>query len=208
MSDGVTRVLLTAFEPFVGNGGVRVDPNPSHAAVMEALHELAETLPGLAVHVAVLPVSFRRTREALDALFAEVRPTVFVGVGAAIGRTRVEVEMVGVNLEHATGSDADGDVPTLRPIEPGAPLALPSPPRLSNLVIDLAADGHPIGASVHAGTFLCNQVLYLGLSRAQAGALEATFVHVPAADVVPSAVAGFLVSRVVRELTGIAAATS
>ncbi|MBT9556378.1 MAG: pyroglutamyl-peptidase I [Myxococcales bacterium] len=195
------RVLLTAFEPFVGNAGVRVDPNPSHAAVMEALHELAESLPDLPVHVAVLPVSFRRTRETLAALLAEVRPTVHVGVGAAIQRQRIEVEMVGLNLEHASGPDADGDAPTMRPIEPGAPLALPSPIRLSALASELAADGHPIGASMHAGTFLCNQVLYLGLLSASRGGPASAFVHVPGADVVPSAVAGFLVSRLVRALT-------
>lgn len=201
MSRGAHRVLLTAFEPFVGSGGVRIDPNPSQAAVMEALHELAETLPDLEVHVAVLPVSYRRTRDAFAALLADVRPSVHVGVGAAVKRTRVELEMVGLNLEHASGPDADGDAPTMRPIEPGAPLAIPSPPRLASLASELAAAGHPIGASAHAGTFLCNQLLYLGLLSADRGGPVSAFVHVPSPDVVPSAVAGFLVSRVVRALT-------
>lgn len=195
------RVLLTAFEPFVGSGGVRVDPNPSHAAVMEALHELAETLPDLAVHVAVLPVSYERTRAVFSSLLAEVRPSVHVGVGAAVQRTRVEIEMVGLNLEHASGPDADGDAPAMRPIEPGAPLALQSPMRLMALASELAADGHPIGTSAHAGTFLCNQVLYLGLRSGANGGPVSTFIHVPSPDVVASSVAGFLISRVVRALT-------
>ena len=141
--------------------------------------QIAHSVPG-AEHL-VLPVEFRRGPEIFEACLRSFRPDGWLGLGLAPGRTKVEFEMVALNLQHATTPDNQGECPFLTPIKPGSPLALsPSLPH-QDWMEALVRKDVPCGRSFHAGTFLCNQIFYCGVHFAQESDADllAGFVHVP-----------------------------
>ena len=117
-------------------------------------------------------------------------------MGFAPHRTTIDVEVVALNLEHAVGGDNDGETPSMRPIIEQAPLAYRAAHDLQDLVNQLDGKSEKAQLHFHAGTFLCNQVFFLGSHEVQEGRLEtATFIHVPPMpeyDVFQSALAGYL----------------
>ena len=166
--------LITGFEPFTTGRGLRLATNPTAAIA----RSLGETLPHATG--AVLPVSFKETKEALRALYREVEPAHWIGMGFAPHRETIDIEVIALNVEHAPTGDNDGDTPSMRPVIEGAPLAYRAVHDLRPLCE--ALDGHGAAAQLnfHAGTFLCNQVFYLGCHEVvQSTLATATFIHVP-----------------------------
>ncbi len=176
----MTTLLVTGFGPF----GDHTD-NPSALAV-ERLAEDWSAPSGTRLVTAVLPVSFARATAQLASLIAEHRPAVVLSVGLAAGRERIGLERVALNLADARIPDVDGAQPVDVPVLPGEPLA-----RLTTLPVKAALAalrdaGLPAELSLSAGSYVCNAVMYAGLSRAGDG-VPAGFVHIPSADVVPVA---------------------
>ncbi|MFT7625300.1 MAG: pyroglutamyl-peptidase [Myxococcota bacterium] len=168
------RILVTAFEGFTTREGLHISPNPTERLLDQLIKRRPELIPG------VLPVSFLRTRERLEALLAEHQPTAWIGLGIAATRDCIDLEAVGLNIEHALGADNDGDSPTGRSIEPMGPPALFSSLRVVDVARELSQANLPVRVSYSAGTFLCNQALYVGCLHARRGALDvAAFVHIP-----------------------------
>ena len=167
--------LITGFEPFRTRQGEQLPENPT-GRMAEAL---AERLPGGTAHI--LPVEFRKNPVLWGKLLDEVVPDGWLGLGLAPGRSRVEFEMVALNLQHADSPDNADCCPRLEPVIEGGPLALaptlPAQPFLDRL----RGAGVQAGLSFHAGTFLCNQLFYLGTHAATVGNRLAFtgFVHVP-----------------------------
>ena len=91
--------LVQGFGPFGG-----LTANPSELLV----RDLAERHDPDTV-TAVLPVSLREVTEAVPRLMATHRPSVWLGVGLAAGRTALSVETVAVNLADWPESAADRD---------------------------------------------------------------------------------------------------
>ena len=174
-------ILLTAFEPFLTEDGTRLATNPT----MDLAAEVARRLPDVAT--LVLPVAYDATRVALLDAFERLQPRIWVGLGLASTRTRLELEAVALNVEHAERDDNAGARPIDRPILPGAPLALRTRLDVHAHAARLSALGLPVGVSFHAGTFLCNQALYLGCHAAETTGVPAlaVFVHVPSPAAVP-----------------------
>ena len=167
------RVLVTGFRKFGGLGS-----NPSEEIVLR----LAAAPPaGVAIETLVLPVeygaAFAPVREALDSRrFAAV-----VHLGVAAGRSSVEVERVALNWRGARQPDEAGVLVEGERIEPRGPAAAESTLPVAALADAVAASGVPAQVSHHAGTFLCNQVLFQTLRhvrRAKLG-VRAAFIHVP-----------------------------
>ena len=114
----MSTVLITGFEPFTTGQGLTLTENPT-GPIAEAIAQRVEG----AVSV-VLPVSFKKTKVNLEALFAKYRPSIWLGLGYAPHRTHVDVEYVALNLEHALRGDNDGKTPNLEPVHKNAPNAL------------------------------------------------------------------------------------
>lgn len=184
----MTRVLVTGFEGFRSRGGAFVAYNPS-AAVARAVGRR------LGVAWAVLPVSFAETAPALLPRLADA--DVWVGVGLASARRRVEVESVALNVRHNAVPDNAGARFHDAPIAPGGPLALRPRWDVAGCVSALQAAGLPVAQSHHAGTFLCNEAFYVGLATLEG---RAAFVHIPPSRVVPLRVATDVVAAVVSAL--------
>lgn len=138
-------VLITGFEPFGKHS-----KNPSQI--------VAERLGG-----AVLPVSASRLPAALDALIERHRPRLLVGLGLSAGRPMLAVERVGINVLDFPSPDNDGEQPSGVPIVPGGPAAYFSTLPLQSIVDGWRSRGIAGYISNSAGTFCCNQALYLSL---------------------------------------------
>ena len=174
----MSTVLVTGFGPFGGH-----TDNPSARAV----ELLAREWTGPAELVtAVLPVSFARATAQLRALVEEHAPAVVLGVGLAAGRRRLGLERVAVNLVDARIPDVDDAQPVDVPVLPGEPTARLTTLPVKSALRALQAAGLPAELSLSAGTYVCNAVMFAGLTYAPDGAV-AGFLHVPDVDVLPVA---------------------
>jgi pyroglutamyl-peptidase len=168
------RVLVTGFEPFAG-----ADDNPS-ARLVASLAD-SDQPPGVEVIGHVLPVSASRLPGRLLGLLDSLRPDVVLGLGEARGSAAVRVERVAVNLLDFATPDNDGDVLRDMPVVPGGPPAYFTTLPAADVVAAVRAAGVPCDASLSAGAYLCNQMMYLTLHWAarQARGPAVGFVHVP-----------------------------
>ena len=121
--------------------------------------EVAEALGG---HV--LPVDFDQAERDLLGLIRKLHPEAILMMGLAEGRRRIEIEALAMNLR---GADGPLRVKTRLPVEA--------------IRRRLAEAGIPVRVSLHAGTFVCNHVFYVGL---RATDVACGFVHVPPAAAV------------------------
>ena len=167
-------VLLTGFEPFTTGQGLALTHNPT----ADIVQRVAARMEG--VTAAVLPVSYAATPEALQALFERHQPRVWLGLGYAPHRTTLDIESLAVNVEHAIRGDNNGARPFMEEVVPGGPPAHRTRLDIPAAVRTFAEHGVEASVAFHAGTFMCNQVFYLGCHRCEAGALDlASFIHVP-----------------------------
>ena len=157
-------VLLTAFEPY--------DRYPTNASWL-TLVELTRSLPtDIKITTRLYPVDYAAAREMVQQdLLAE--PDYAIHLGQAPGSGRLRLETTGLNtslrgMDHA-------------PLLADGPAAYRSTLPLDRWVPLLRASGIPAEVSHHAGTFLCNALLYYSLHEATVRGLstESFFLHVP-----------------------------
>jgi pyroglutamyl-peptidase len=166
-------ILVTGFEPF----GAHPD-NPSRhvAKAVDGRRVGAQDVRGV-----VLPVHHSEAGAIMERLLLEQDPAAVIHLGLAEGRARIGLERVAVNVMDYPSPDNAGHTATDQPCVPGGPAAYFSTLPLRALLDALTTEGIPAALSSSAGTYLCNQTMYLTLHtiarrrlRARAG-----FVHVP-----------------------------
>ncbi|MBF6440243.1 peptidase C15 [Nocardia cyriacigeorgica] len=165
----MNRVLLTGF-------GAYAEETDNPSGVIARRFDGAR-VEGADVVGRVLPVATEEVRAVLVEAIDEIRPDVVLVTGVAPGRASPAVERVAINMRDFPIPDIDGNIPIDRPIDASGPDAY-----LSTLPIKAIVDGwHSAGipgyVSNTAGTYLCNQTMYLArhLCSARAG-----MVHLPA----------------------------
>jgi pyroglutamyl-peptidase len=168
MPDSPVTVLVTAFEPY--------DRWASNAS-WDALVALTRELP-VAPRVVTrrYPVDFEKTRAKLaEDLAANYDYTLHLG--QAPGSSRVHLEAVALNVAGETTQSPD-DFQTL---VPNGPAAYRSGLPLSAWATKIRAAGIPVQVSYHAGTYLCNAILYLAqhIAAEQKLKTQSAFVHLP-----------------------------
>ncbi len=168
-------ILLTVFEPFTTGQGLELTHNPT-ADIALSVADTMENVRGL-----VLPVSYSRTRTSLSDHLNDLKPRVWVGLGFAPHRERLDIEAVALNLEHSTRPDNDGVQPHMKPIIDSAPLAYSTRLDVDAAVAIFTKYGVEAQPSLHAGAFLCNQTFFLGCHRTETDdpLKLAAFLHVP-----------------------------
>ncbi len=157
-------VLLTAFEPY--------DRFPANASWL-TLVELTRSLPtDLKLTTRLYPVDYARARELVQQdLLAE--PDYAIHLGQAPGSGRIRLETTGLN----TCMRGAGHAPLLD----DGPAAYRTTLPLEQWKTQLRAAGIPAEVSHHAGTYLCNALLYYSRHEATIRGLrtESFFLHVP-----------------------------
>jgi pyroglutamyl-peptidase len=169
----MTRVLLTAFEPF---GGEQV--NPSQLAVQRLA---AEGVDGVELVTAFLPVVYDTAGDALRAAIAEHDPDLVICAGEAGGRFGITPEKVAINRNDTVLPDNAGRAPVDEPIEADGPVGYFTGLPVAAIVEALRDAGIPAEVSWTAGAYLCNHVFYslMHLIATERTGLRGGFVHVP-----------------------------
>jgi pyroglutamyl-peptidase len=168
-------VLVTGFEPF---GGDDLNPSWDIARALDG----TRLQDGTGVSAQCLPCAFGVVHDALSQAIDRHRPRLVLALGLAASRSELGVERVALNLCDARIPDNAGQQPMDQPVVREGPLAY-----LCGLPVKLMAQamrdvGAPAMVSYSAGTFVCNQLLYLLLHGAKTcwPGLRAGFIHVPA----------------------------
>lgn len=117
----------------------------------------------------------------IEKALQEYQPDIWIGVGVAVDSPAIRIEGVGINVRSFDVPDNSGLRLKPTSVVENAPLAYPSNLPNEKIVYNLRSSGIPAVLSFHAGTHLCNQMLYsvLHLSRKMGLDLISGFVHVP-----------------------------
>jgi pyroglutamyl-peptidase len=165
--------LLTGFEPFAGL--------PSNPAAMVLPLLRGERFGGLRLVAEEMPVSLSRAPARMAALLEAHRPVFVLALGLAAGAATVRAETIAVNAAHLAVPDNDGSAPL-----GGMPLAAGPAARMATwnaaaVVEAVEAEGVPARLSFHAGTHLCNALLYSTLAALENSAqpVPCGFLHLP-----------------------------
>lgn len=176
--------LVTGSAPFAG-----LPDNPA-ADLLPRVEGLE--IGRVTIRTAELPVSRARQPEVVRDLVARHRPAFWVSLGLATGAATLRLETTALNRVDFGVPDNDGDRPT-----DGGPIEAEGPPaRFASwdaglLTRALLARDFPAQVSHHAGTHLCNFVLYCALGEMARAGLGGPvgFLHLP---YTPTQVARFL----------------
>ena len=164
----VPRVLITAFEPYD-----RWSENSSWQALVALTQELPETPK---VTTRRYPVDFMAARSKLEEdLAADYDYALLLGQAPGIGR--IHLEAIGINVGGHSSQTPD----QFQPLVENGPAAYRSKLPLDQWAAAIRQAGIPCQVSYHAGTYLCNAVLYLAHHFAEQRRLrtKTTFVHLP-----------------------------
>ncbi|MCU4651798.1 hypothetical protein N8I71_03095 [Roseibacterium sp. SDUM158016] len=176
--------LLTGSAPFAGL------PDSPAAALVAAFD--GRRIGGVTIRGVEKPVSLARLPGIVEELVATHRPVFIVSLGLAPGEAVFRLETTAINRVDFGVADNEGARPTGGgPIEEGGPPARFATWDARALADGLLDKGLPAVVSHHAGTHLCNLVLYCALGAMERAGLSfpVGFLHLPYA---PGQVARFL----------------
>jgi len=196
----VPTLLLTAFEPYD-----RWTENASWLALVELTRDLPV---GAKVVTRRYPVDFSQARSRLAEDLAADYDFV-LHLGQAPGLARIHLEAIGINVAGHSSLLPD----EFQPLVPEGPAAYRSTLPLAAWASEIRQLGIPCQVSYHAGTYLCNAVLYLAhhLACRQQLKTRTAFIHLPLAPsqvlaerqdlpTMPSDLAAEAVRHIVRQL--------
>ncbi len=161
------RLLISCFEPF----GSWIE-NASQLAVELFVHGYSGPSELVVRHY---PVDFDQLEQRLDRDL-RLAPDAIIFTGQSARAAAVELEAVALNVR---GDSEQSTGPFSRLVD-GAPTAYETALPLDKWCQQLAGKSIPAVISHHAGTFLCNALLFHTLHRQQTrGTAPAMFVHLP-----------------------------
>ena len=168
------KILMTGFEPF-GKSPL----NPSQILVKEVTQTKFRDTQLLG---AILPVDQEQGPKALLEAVDSYKPNVVLCFGLAMGRAKISLERVALNLMDYRIPDNAGNQVTDQPIIPGGPAAYFSTLPTRTIYEGLLETGIPAELSLSAGAYLCNQVFYTLLHdiSSHQKPIQAGFIHLPA----------------------------
>jgi pyroglutamyl-peptidase len=178
----VPTVLVAGFEPF---GGYTVNPSGIIARSLDG-----RVVSDYTVRGAVLPVVMEEAGRRIVTLIERHNPAAVVCFGQGSPRqTALRIERLATNIRDFAIPDNAGHRAADVPVVPGAPAAYLTTLPVAAIRDRVRAAGVPCRLSTTAGTFLCNEVLFMTLRyvATRTPAPLAGFIHVP---LLPEQVAG------------------
>ena len=168
------KILLSGFEPF-GESPI----NPSQMLVETLVKK--EFLYGECQSV-ILPVDRDLGPETLLKAVDAHHPDFVLSFGLAMGRAKISLERVALNLMDFRIPDNAGTQVQDEMVIPDGPAAYFSTLPLRTLYDVLFENNLPVELSLSAGAYLCNQVYYSLLHEiaVQQKPIRAGFIHLPA----------------------------
>jgi pyroglutamyl-peptidase len=164
----MSRILITAFEPY-GSWA----ENSSWLALVEYSKELPTA--GRIV-TRRYPVDLQAVQERLAKDLAEDFDYA-LHLGQAPGSAAIRLEAFAINV----GGNSNDSPESFRPLIADGPAAYRSTLPLASWAQELRESGIPASVSYHAGTYLCNAILYLSHDLAKQRQLRTrpAFLHLP-----------------------------
>lgn len=166
------RILFTGFDPF---GGEKINP------AGEAVKLMKNEIYGAEILKLEVPTVFGKAGEVLEKAVEQYRPDAVVCVGQAGGRAAITPEMIAVNIMDARIPDNAGNKPCHELIIKEGREAYFSSLPVKDIEKNLNENGIPSAVSYHAGTFVCNYLMYslMNLIDTKYPNMRGGFVHVP-----------------------------
>jgi len=178
----LTRVRPISRKPTIVAAGfgswALANVNPAAQAVTGLMHHRFKELD---LHCLEVPVDTNALYGWLENTLLTYKPDIWIGVGVAVKSPAILIENVGINIRCFDTPDINGTTMTPNAIVDDGLLAYRSNLPTQSIVQNLRSAGIPADLSFHAGTHLCNQMLYsvLYLSQIKSLNLISGFVHVP-----------------------------
>ena len=165
------KFLLSGFEPF-GESPI----NPSQMLVESIAEDYDEC------QAVILPVDQERGPAALLSAVNEHNPEIVLAFGLAMGRPKISLERVALNLMDFRIPDNAGNQVYDQAVVQNGPVAYFSTLPLRPLYNALLEKDIPAEISLSAGSYLCNQIYYSLLHEinVQHKSILAGFIHLPA----------------------------
>ena len=165
-------ILVTGFDPF-GKDTV----NPS----WEAVSRLPDEINGNRVIKMQLPTVIGRCVDLVAEAIERYHPDYVISVGQAAGRRGITVEKIAVNFNDFRIADNGGNQIRNQLIEDDGPAGYYTALPAEKIVEKITAEGLQASLSYHAGTFVCNHLMYGVRHYCQKNglAVKSGFIHVP-----------------------------
>lgn len=164
------RLLITGFDPF---GGESVNPS------WETVKNLPDEVGDFVLCKLQIPTVFSLAAQTVLEKAKEFDPQVILCIGQAGGRSAVTPERIAINLRNATIPDNAGNQPKEETIVSGGADGYFSTVPVTAMAQAITQTGLPAAVSNTAGTFVCNETLYLLLHHYLGTTVQAGFIHVP-----------------------------
>jgi pyroglutamyl-peptidase len=162
-------LLLTGFEPFL-----EFPINPTEKIVKELD---GACIGGYQIKGLLLPVNYREAGERILEEIKKQEPDAVLSLGLAAGRSTITPERIAINCRDGA-PDNNGVVLNDASIIEDGPDGYFSTLPIRQFVNKLNESGFPAKISNSAGTYLCNNVMYVVLHEVKDR--PAGFVHIPA----------------------------
>jgi len=168
------KILITGFEPF-GESPL----NPSQLLVQTLADQ---EMDGVTLIPDVLPVDQAKAPKKVLSLIHQHQPDGILAFGLAMGRPKLSLERVALNLQDFRIPDNQGVTIINKPIQPEGPTAYFSTLPLQPMLARLKTAGIPATLSLSAGAYLCNLVFYTIMHNLaeRTKKIPAGFIHLPA----------------------------
>jgi len=164
-------ILIFGFEAFLD-----YDVNPTKLLV-ESLDR--RTFRGEKVTGVVLPVDYERVGRNISGAINRMKPDLAIGFGLAVGREKITPEKVAVNYRSSSSKDAAGRKMVGSPIDESLPEGIFTNLPVEGLVASLNGRGIPASLSLSAGSYICNNAMFVIVNEARSRGFAGGFVHVP-----------------------------
>ncbi|WML58481.1 pyroglutamyl-peptidase I [Neobacillus sp. PS2-9] len=162
-------LLLTGFEPFL-----EFPINPTEKIVKELD---GACIGGYQIKGLLLPVEYREAGERILEEIKKQEPGAVLSLGLAAGRSTITPERIAINCRDGA-PDNNGVVLNDASIIEDGPDGYFSTLPIRQFVNKLNESGYPAKISNTAGTYLCNNVMYVVLHEVKDRPVG--FVHIPA----------------------------
>lgn len=167
-------ILLTGFEAFSKH-----QTNPTQWLVEQFKDQ---RINGYPIHCLVLPVDFKKAPLLLEELFRNQSYSFHLSLGLAASRKVLTPELIALNKMHCPQRpDNAGRIFINEELSQNAPLAIETTLPVAGLVDALNSAGYPAELSHHAGTYVCNAVMYhsLRITQKWMSLTPSGFMHIP-----------------------------
>ena len=168
------KILITGFEP---SWGIKKTPSGEIAKIWA---DGTLKVDGVEVRAIVLPQLFRKSTEMAVGEIGSFRPDAVIMYGATQKNDPVRIEKFAINVEKSPMGDNSKIPAEERPVVRGGPAAYESTLPIGYLVDAMNGQKVETRTSYHAGTHVCNSILYgvLHATSGMEGPPMVGFVHV------------------------------